>query len=128
MAKIKFTIEYAMGHTSASRLWGFLHNVPGLEAWFADRVEQDGKHYVFYWGDAMQEAALVSMRRDVYVRFHWVDDEERTFFEIRIGHSELTDETSLTITDFADDKDDAAELTELWNQQVDNLKRNIGIN
>ena len=128
MGKTKFTLEYALGHAAPSRLWNYLQTSSGLGEWFADSVEQDGKQYTFSWGDAVQQAALVSMRRDVYVRFHWNDDPERTYFEMRLSRSELTDETTLTVTDHAEDSDDQDELTDLWNQQVDSLKRILGIN
>ena len=69
----------------------------------------------------------MSLRRDVYVRYRWNDDQERTFFEMRISKSELTDETTLSVTDYADNDDDQKELTDLWDQQVDNLKRSLGV-
>jgi len=127
MPKTKFNLEYSLGHTSPSRLWNHLHTDAGLESWFADRVEQDGKQFTFHWGEASQRASLVSLRRDVYVRYRWNDDQERTFFEMRISKSELTDETTLSVTDYADNDDDQEELTDLWNQQVDNLKRSLGV-
>ena len=128
MAKKKFSIEYALGHTSPSRLWNHLQSETGLEGWFADRVDQEEKDYTFYWGEAQQQASLISMRRDVYVRYRWWDDEPHAFFEMRISKSELTDVTTLTITDFASDTDEQDELTDLWDQQVDSLKRTMGIN
>ena len=117
-----------MGHTAPSRLWNHLQSDAGLEGWFADRVDQSEKEYTFYWGEAEQHASLVSMRRDVYVRYRWSDDETHTFFEMRITRSELTDVTTLSITDFATDDDDKSELTDLWDQQVESLKRLLGVN
>lgn len=127
MAKIKFNIEYSLGHVAPSRVWSHLQTSAGLESWFADRVEQDGKLFTFHWGDASQQASLVSMRRDVYVRYKWNDDNEKTFFEMRISKSELTDETTLSVTDNAVDDDDRDELSDLWDQQVENLKRILGV-
>ncbi len=127
MAKTKFNLEYALGRTAPSRVWGHLNSASGLEGWFADQVDQDGKLFTFHWGNSSQQASLVSMRRDVYVRYRWNDDQERTFFEMRISKSELTDETTLSVTDYADDQDDQDELTDLWDQQVDNLKRTLGV-
>jgi hypothetical protein len=128
MAKKKFTVEYSLGHTAPSRLWNHLQSDTGLEGWFADRVELDEKDYTFYWGEAEQHASLISMRRDVYVRYRWWDDEPHAFFEMRIIKSELTDETTLIITDFASDPDDQDELIDLWDQQIENLKRILGVN
>ena len=128
MAKKKFTVEYSLGHTAPSRLWNHLQSDTGLEGWFADRVELDEKDYTFYWGEAEQHASLISMRRDVYVRYRWWDDEPHAFFEMRITKSELTDETTLIITDFASDPDDQDELIDLWDQQIENWKRILGVN
>jgi len=128
MAKNKFCVEYSLGHASPTRVWPYLCQVQGLEAWFADRVDQDGKKFSFHWGDTSQDAALLSMRRDVYVRYRWNTDEPHIFFELRISHGELTDETTLTVTDHAADDDEQDDLTDLWDQQVDKLRRNLGIN
>ncbi|MDE6458104.1 MAG: hypothetical protein K2L31_05830 [Muribaculum sp.] len=49
----------------------------------------------------------------------------RDYFEMSISVNELTDSTTLTIVDFAepDDMDDAKEL---WETQVDTLRRVLG--
>ena len=58
----------------------------------------------------------------------WKGGLPHAFFEMRISKSELTDMTTLIITDFATDNDEQDELTDLWDQQVDSLKRTMGIN
>jgi len=128
MEKIKYTLEYSMKSVSAARLWHYISTASGLSSWFADNVDVDGKHYTFHWDTASQSASLVSMRSQVYVRFHWTEDgKERTYFEMRITRSEITDNTTLVITDFAIDDDDRNEMTSLWNQQVNELRHTIGV-
>lgn len=127
MSKTKFTIEYNMQGAPVTLLWQYLFMPEGLELWFADEVRQEAKQYVFVWDGMPQRASLISMRTGTYVRFHWkVDGNERTFFEMRIIVSELTDNKTLLITDFADDEEDVEVMTDLWNQSVDRLKRCIG--
>ncbi len=127
MSKTKFTIEFDLQGVPVTLLWQYLYMPQGLELWFADTVQQNGKNFTFIWDDVPQEASLVSVRSGVYVRFHWKDDgREHTFFEMKIEVSELTDNKTLVITDFADSPDEVADMIDLWNHQVDALKRRLG--
>jgi hypothetical protein len=55
-----------------------------------------------------------------------MDPEESKFFEFRINVTELSGSVALIITDFADEeeKDDAIYL---WDTQISDLKRALGI-
>ncbi len=129
MSKTKFTVEYDMQGAPVTLLWQYLFMPQGLELWFADEVQQEAKQFVFFWDGVPQQASLVSVRMGAYVRFHWkADGRERTFFEMRINVSELTDNKTLLITDFADSEDEVKEITELWNHSIEKLKRCIGCN
>jgi hypothetical protein len=56
-----------------------------------------------------------------------VDDEsETTFFEFRIITDELTGDTSLVVTDFAED-DEKEDIIDLWNSQINTLKHCVGV-
>lgn len=127
MDRIKFSIEYDFEKVPLSLLWQFLSTNSGLETWYADEVTNDGKDYTIVWDEELREASLLSSRQNSFVRFHWKDDEEPTFFEMRILVSELTHGRTLKITDFASDEDEVEEYTELWNNSVKQLKRNLGI-
>lgn len=128
MAKTQFKIEYDMQGVPVTLLWQYIFMPHGLEQWFADEVRQNGKTFTFIWDDVPQQAALVSVRSGVYARFHWKDDgRERTFFEMRILVSELTDNKTLQITDFADSPDDVPESKDMWNQSIAALKRRLGL-
>ena len=61
------------------------------------------------------------------MRFHWVEDvNERSFFEMRIDSSELTGATVLIVTDFAD-PDEKEEAQELWDNEIERLRRRLGL-
>jgi len=127
MSKVKFSTEYSLMRAPATFLWPYLSTPHGLEQWFADHVSAEGKHFTFDWGGSKQEATLVSQYTQTYARFHWIDDgRERTFFEMRIVKSELSDTTSLVVTDFADGEDDVDEMRSLWDHQIDRLRTIIG--
>ena len=71
-------------------------------------------------------AHLVAQRNGVYVKFRWEDESPSTYFEMRISYNELTRENTLEVTDFAD-KDEIEDQKELWNSQIENLRRQSGM-
>ncbi len=127
MNKEKFVIEYDFKKVSPSLLWTFVSTAAGLSEWFADQVENKEKEYTFYWNKSPQVAQMTASRTGVYVRFHWVEDvNERSFFEMRIDSSELTGATVLIVTDFAD-PDEKEEAQELWDNEIERLRRRLGL-
>jgi len=99
----------------------------GLSEWFADNVNVDGKYYVFYWDGSFQRAELLLKRENHFIRFKWVDDDQdNAFFEFRIMTDELTGDTALIITDYAE-SDEKADTVDLWNSQVSGLKHCVGV-
>jgi uncharacterized protein YndB with AHSA1/START domain len=127
MEKEKVHREYALNATSKSILWTAISTPSGLENWFADKVEMGEKQVAFYWGKTeKRDAELVASRVCSFIRFRWTDDDnERDYFEIKINSNELTNDVMLEITDFADE-DEADDLCELWDSQVDRLRRTCG--
>lgn len=127
MSKEKFVVEYDFKKVSPALLWEFISTATGLEEWFAEKVENHDKEYIFYWNKTPQTAQLISSRMEVFVRFHWDEDaNERTFFEMRITTSELTAATMLMVSDFAE-SDEVDELRELWDAEVERLQRRLGV-
>jgi hypothetical protein len=62
------------------------------------------------------------------VRFRWLNDEEDgldTYFEFRIEEDALTNDTSIIVTDFAED-DEVEEAKQLWESQIHELQHIIG--
>lgn len=128
MNKGKFTIEYDMKRAPVMLLWNHIATPSGLSQWFADDVEQNGKSLKFRWGSGEGRASIIATRYGSYMKYKWddEDDEEKLYFEMKIIVSELTANTTLEITDFASSKEDEASSIELWNYQVDILKRLLG--
>ena len=122
-AKTKVVLEYVLSSQSVPMIWESIATAPGLTSWFADNVEADGKKFSFIWGKhESREAELINCRQNTYVRFHWLDDEPGTYFEIRIIKNDLTSNYSLEITDFAD-SDAEDEIRSLWDTSMDALRR-----
>ncbi len=126
MGKEKIYIEYPM-KGSASMIWRYIGTAAGLSPWFADRVENFDKTFNFYWGKTEHRVAhLVAQRNGVYVKFRWEDESLNTYFEMRIAYNELTREHTLEITDFAD-KNEVGDQKDLWDSQIENLRRQSGM-
>ena len=68
----------------------------------------------------------INSRTDSFVRFHWTDEEPRTFFELKIYYIELTNDHTLEITDFAEEGEED-DLTNLWDSQIEELRRVCGV-
>ena len=122
-AKTKVVLEYGLSSQSVPMIWEAISTAPGLTSWFADDVNSDGKIFTFKWGKhESRQAELINCRQNTYVRFHWMDDEPGTFFEMRILKNDLTSNYSLEITDFADsDADD--DVRSLWDTSMESLRR-----
>ena len=127
MERQKVHLEYPLNATSKSILWSAISTPSGLEGWFADRVENKEKEFIFYWGKSENRSAeLLSQRPFSYIRFRWLDSEfEQEYVELKMNYSEITNDYVLEIIDFtfAGEEDD---LQELWDSQVDTLRRTCG--
>ena len=125
MEHIKYKMEFDMKSTPVSILWDYISSENGLKQWFADNVKIKDKDYTFIWKGYSQEAKMVGMRKGLALKLQWLDAPSRTYFEMRILTSEMTDNTVLQITDFAEE-DDMDESQDLWRSQIDTLRRVIG--
>jgi len=122
-AKTKVVLEYVLSSQSVPMIWETIATAPGLTSWFADNVQADGKNFQFLWGKHESRVAeLINCRQNTYVRFHWLDDEPGTYFEIRIAKNDLTSNYSLEIIDFADSGAED-EVRSLWDTSMDALRR-----
>lgn len=127
MKKEKVYIEYPLNGSSGSVIWNAIGTSHGLEAWFADKVETNNKHYSFTWGNSETRTAVVTgMRSGVFIRFRWDDEEPYTFFEMRLDFNELTGKYVLEISDFAE-SDEVDDMKNLWDSQVETLRRLCGL-
>ena len=127
MKKEKFHIEYIFDKVSRRSLWNHLTTALGLSAWFADEVIINDNLYTFKWRKEAQEAIVIDSKPENFIRYRWVDEEdENAYFEFIIHTIELTGSTVLEITDFCEpgEKKDSINL---WDSQVEDLKRTLGI-
>lgn len=123
----KIHLEYPLNGNSRGIVWNFIGTTGGLEAWMADKIiEKDGV-YVFQWGkDETREAELLGCREGVYIRFHWLDEGPKTYFELRINVSELTKAHMLEITEISRNEEED-DLTQMWESQMEELRRVAGL-
>ena len=127
MKKEKFHIEYIFDKVSRRSLWNHLTTPPGLSAWFADDVTINNNTYIFKWKRDEQEAEVLAVKPEISIRYRWTDEEEdNVYFEFLIHTVELTGATALEITDFAE-PDEKKDSINLWDSQVEELKRTLGI-
>ncbi len=123
--KTKFEIEYPL-QTSSKVLYKRLGNASGLAEWFADNVMQQGNVFTFEWNGNKQKAEQFNRELLESVSYRWLDDDEDTFFRFLLETDEVTNSLSLIITDFAEE-DEVDEAIDLWDKQIDVLKRKLGI-
>jgi uncharacterized protein YndB with AHSA1/START domain len=126
MKKEKIQLEYVFSNISFNILWNNISTPNGLSDWFADKVHVEGRLYNFSWGDHSQQAEMIQLHNGSFIRFRWVDDEERTYFEFKLIVDELVPGIALIITDFAT-PEEKMDVTLLWNKQVSYLKQSSGI-
>ncbi len=127
MKKEKFHVEYVFDKVSRRSLWNHLTTPPGLSSWFADDVSINGNRYIFKWNKDEQEAEVLSTKPEISIRYRWVDEEDKNvYFEFSIHTAELTGATTLEITDFAEPHEQKDSIN-LWDSQIEGLKRTLGI-
>jgi hypothetical protein len=125
--KTKYELEYNL-NCSPKVLFSRLSTADGLSEWFADQVNVKGDLFSFIWNRNETQARLAAMKENKLVRFEWVGNggKETNYFEFRINKEEVTGDLALIITDFAeaDEKEDSIYL---WDSQIQDLKRALGI-
>ena len=123
---IKYSLEFPI-NSSVNILYKRLSTPSGLAEWFADDVIVKNKIFTFFWEGSKQEAKLLKLKTDHFIRFKWEDnDSKEDYFEFLIQIDDMTSDVSLIITDFAEDEKDQEEQTNLWSNQINLLKMGIG--
>ena len=102
--KKKIRIEYPLNPSSGSIIWATISTPSGLQRWFADKVS----------------------RTESFIRFHWADEDTKTFFELKMNYNELTSDYLLEVTDFADPGEEE-DVRSLWDSQIEVLRRVCGL-
>jgi len=128
MERKKLHLEYVLHTTSDEVLWMAIGTISGLEAWFAKKITQENTHRLtFHWSSEEQRTAeITGIRSYSYFRFKFVDcPYPREYVEFRMTPNELTNDYVFEIVDFCD-ADEADDITDLWNYQVESLRRSCG--
>lgn len=125
--RMQYELEYTL-NCSPKVLFSRLSTPEGLSEWFADNVTVEGNLFTFHWSKTEAQARLVAVKENKLVRFEWTElsDKLSNFFEFKINVHDLTGDLALLITDFSepDEKEDAIYL---WDTQISDLKRALGI-
>jgi hypothetical protein len=128
MEKEKYQVEYPI-NSSKGVLYNCMSTPSGLSEWFCDDVNIKKDVHTFIWDGSEEVARLVTKKKDEYVKFKWMeseeDDNDGTYFELRIRVDEMTGERAIIVTDFAEE-DDIEDARELWVAQLDRLRRVLG--
>jgi len=111
MSKQLYTLEFPV-RCSPTILYDFLATPAGLGEWFADKVDEKENIFYFGWNGSFETADVVEKPKDEY-------------FEFRIDKSEITNQTILIITDFAEKKE-IKDQSNLWDFQVKELIHRLG--
>lgn len=120
----KFTLEYII-RSSPAILFEFVTQPDGFSQWFCDACDAQDGIYVFGWSGDFQRARQVEIVDEELVRYHWEHGNKDEYFEFKVYKSEISNDTILEITDFADAKE-VKEQSFLWDKQVEDLKHAIG--
>ncbi len=124
-SKVRIDLEFPI-HASPKFLYQYISTPDSMGEWFADNVNSRGKKYTFMWNDSEEVADRISQKNDVYIRFKWEeDDDEDSYFELRIEVDDLTKDVSLLVIDFADE-DEVEDSKMFWENQISELKHVIG--
>ena len=128
MGKEKIKMEYMLKGGSGNVIWSIISTPSGLETWFADKVTAKEQVYPFQWGKTeTRQAEVVHCRTNQFIRFHWLDDEEKkSYFELKIVYNELTEDLMLEVSDFAETTE-IDDIKDLWDSDIEKLKRTSGL-
>jgi|TARA_B110000285_G_scaffold209289_1_gene250145 uncharacterized protein YndB with AHSA1/START domain len=127
MEKVKFQVEYPV-NSSKGVLFNMFSTPSGLAEWFCDDVNITKDIHTFIWDGSEESARIISKKREDFIKFRWLEDEDSgiaSYFEFRIKIDDLTGDTAIVITDFAEE-DEIDDSKELWSAQVDRLKQVLG--
>ncbi len=122
--KVLYTLEYPV-RCSPGILYDFLRTPAGLQEWFADKVDERDGLFSFSWNGTEDKAELLESEEDKFVRFRWDHMTKDEYFEWRIDKSEVTNQTILIISDFAEKKE-IKDQSQLWEYQVKELFHRLG--
>ena len=125
MQRVPLNLEFIF-KASPTILYKFLTTPNCLIRWFCDEVDVTEDKYTFSWSGQEEIAWVIDDIEDERLRFRWEDaDDDAEYLEYRLNVSPVTGETILEITDYCDD-DEVDEQRQLWDTQMQQLRRETG--
>ncbi len=127
--KIKIELQYVLP-VSPKILFMLISTEEGLSKWFADKVNITGKDIIFQWSKDIEKAIILSIKENKYFKFAWEYDVLQNndyFVEFLLLNTTEQNNVVLQITDFSEE-DEIEANTILWNNNINKLKRVLGIN
>ena len=122
--RVQFQAEYVI-KASQNMLFSFCSSPSALAQWFADSVDINKDVYTFIWGKSIEYAKLIEETENEMIRFSWTHGSEDEYFEFQVKMDEVTGDTALIITDYADESEvDDQRL--LWDSQIKRLTERLG--
>lgn len=120
-----YSLEYPV-RCSPSILYNFLSTASGLQEWFADNVDERDGVMSFSWsGGAPDKAKILAREENVLAKYSWLHEDAKEYFEFKIITAEISNQTILVITAFAN-KDEVKDDSMVWEHQVKDLFHRIG--
>lgn len=132
MSKKKiFTSDYEI-HASIKMLYPYIQTAGGLSEWFADDVKINNikKTFTFLWDNEEHVARLATHRTNHFVKFEYLpengeEEKDLSYFELRLESNEMTQSVYLKVIEYSD-FDDMAELQDVWDGLIENLRKTVG--
>lgn len=124
MATRQYQLEYIMDKVAPDRLWRKLSTESGLNEWITGEVKFEQEQATFHWEACASAVANIEYPDKWQIRFNWVDEDEYIGFEVKV--TDLTQDAILVITDFSDEGSESA-IAEIWEPQVTDLRRILGL-
>lgn len=126
----KIELEFPL-KVSPSILFNRLSTPSGFSEWFADDVNLDGDIFTFFWDNTENQAEMVSKKENKQIRYRWLEDgkpiSDDAYFEFRITTDEVTGGIALHVTELINADDDVEDTESLWNCQIAELIRMLGL-
>lgn len=124
MKRVKFEMEFLF-RASPAIIYRFITSPACLVRWFCDKADITGDIYTFTWEGHDEVAELIDDIEEERLRFHWEERGPVEYLEFRMYKSEVTNETIVEITDFADE-DEIEDQKQLWRSQFEVMRVEMG--
>lgn len=124
----KVELEFTF-NTSPHLLYNRLSTPSGLAEWFADDVNLSGNTFTFFWDGSQSKAEIIEKKENKSIKYRWLKEgsNQKNYFQFKINVHELTGEVALQVIELLDSSEDIDESISLWNTQIGELKRVLGI-